>query len=181
MLPKFTVVECSESSVMLFCRFCAMFFPPFMMLASCVLGSLLGEQLKSHPTLFLAFISFGIVMLLYLVVNDLLVEAREAFHFHRSQIGCPLDSSLKNESSFRSLSGIINGTSNSNHINISNSTVSEGDGYGSCDREEEVVRNGDGNGSGRSVDVNLLSASWWTAISFFGGVYAVLILDATLN
>lgn len=70
------VKQCIGSSAVT--RYSALILPPLVMLASSLVGALSGTAASAHPVVFIGFISFGIVALLYLVVNELLVEAREA-------------------------------------------------------------------------------------------------------
>jgi len=42
-----------------------------------IVGGLCGEAARAHPVAFVAFLSFGVVALLYLVCNELLIDARE--------------------------------------------------------------------------------------------------------
>lgn len=48
------------------------------MMGSTVLGAVVGSVSKGYPILFVGFVAFGVISLLYLVLNELLVEAREA-------------------------------------------------------------------------------------------------------
>lgn len=68
--------KCTASSV--YARYAALIVPPLVMLCTSVLGAFVGAAARAQPMLYIGFISFGIVALLYLVVNELLVEAREA-------------------------------------------------------------------------------------------------------
>lgn len=70
------VQKCTGSSLLM--RYTSLIVPPLIMLLSAVVGSLCGVLARIHPRVYIGFISFGIVALLYLVVNELLVEAREA-------------------------------------------------------------------------------------------------------
>lgn len=70
------VSKCTGSS--LIARTTVLVMPPLIMLGASVFGALSGSLAREHPVVFIGFISFGIVALLYLVVNELLVEAREA-------------------------------------------------------------------------------------------------------
>lgn len=72
------VQKCTGSSV--FVRYACLIAPPLMMLGAALLGAYIGLAARSHAITFVSFISFGIVALLYLVVNELLVEAREAMN-----------------------------------------------------------------------------------------------------
>ena len=62
----------------MFVRYACITVPPLIMLGATVLGSLVGSISKSYPILFVTFVAFGVIALLYLVFNELLVEAREA-------------------------------------------------------------------------------------------------------
>lgn len=70
------VRKCTGSSTL--ARYTSLILPPLIMLAAALVGALGGSAARSHPVVYIGFISFGIVALLYLVVNELLVEAREA-------------------------------------------------------------------------------------------------------
>ncbi len=48
------------------------------MLASAGIGAAAGNAVKSITALFIAMVAFGSVALLFLVCNELLIEAREA-------------------------------------------------------------------------------------------------------
>eukprot|EP01034_Spumella_vulgaris_P022805 gene22805-28970_t len=68
--------NCTASSV--YTRYAALILPPFIMFLSSVLGAFIGAAARAQPMVYIGFISFGVVALLYLVVNELLVEARES-------------------------------------------------------------------------------------------------------
>jgi len=68
--------KCTGSSSI--ARYMSLIVPPLIMLAASLLGAVAGSAARAHPIAYTGFISFGIVALLYLVVNELLVEAREA-------------------------------------------------------------------------------------------------------
>jgi len=51
--------------------------PPVVLFSATILGSLLGKSLEGQPLLFNACVSFGATALLFLVTQELLVEARE--------------------------------------------------------------------------------------------------------
>jgi zinc transporter ZupT len=70
------VNKCTGSSAM--ARYTSLVMPPLIMFFAAVIGSLSGSAARAHPVVFISFISFAIVALLFLVVNELLVEAREA-------------------------------------------------------------------------------------------------------
>jgi len=68
--------KCTGSSATARCL--VLVLPPLVMLLAAGVGAFSGALARAHPVVFIGFISFGIVALLYLVVNELLVEAREA-------------------------------------------------------------------------------------------------------
>lgn len=68
--------KCTGSSAT--ARGLVLVLPPLVMLLAAGVGAFSGALARAHPVVFIGFISFGIVALLYLVVNELLVEAREA-------------------------------------------------------------------------------------------------------
>lgn len=76
MAVSMRVRKCTASSK--FVRHACITVPPLIMLLATVLGSLVGSISKSYPILFVTFVAFGVIALLYLVFNELLVEAREA-------------------------------------------------------------------------------------------------------
>lgn len=67
------VAKCTASS--LFVRLLAISLPPVFMFLGTIIGSLLGHLTSLNSMLFTAFVSFGIVALLYLVCHELLLEA----------------------------------------------------------------------------------------------------------
>ena len=70
------VVKCTGSPLLF--RYAAISTPPLCMIGGAVVGCFLGDISQSDPIMFVAFVSFGIVALLYLVCNELIIEAREA-------------------------------------------------------------------------------------------------------
>mmetsp|Transcript_34344 Transcript_34344/g.49925 ORF Transcript_34344/g.49925 Transcript_34344/m.49925 type:complete len:565 (-) Transcript_34344:80-1774(-) len=146
------IQRCTASSPL--ARYSALIGPPLLMLASCVLGSAMGEQFKQHPVLYFAFISFGIVMLLYLVVNELLVEAREAL----SRIGDDANSL------------VVEAESESYH----NSSASNGE-------TSTINPSPSSSNSITTATSTPPSLSWWAAMAFFVGVYTVIVLDAVMR
>jgi zinc transporter ZupT len=68
--------KCTASSVCF--RNVCLVLPPVLLLCTTVIGLLVSNAAKVHPAVYLAFLSFGVVVLQYLAVNELLVEAREA-------------------------------------------------------------------------------------------------------
>lgn len=70
------IKQCTASSVTN--RYAALIVPPLMMLVFSVLGAYIGNSARNYPMVYIGIIAFGVVALLYLVVNELLVEAREA-------------------------------------------------------------------------------------------------------
>lgn len=76
MAVSMRVCKCTGSSVLL--RYACIIVPPFIMLLATVIGALTGSVAKLYPMVFVIFVAFGVIALLYLVFNELLVEAREA-------------------------------------------------------------------------------------------------------
>lgn len=58
-------------------RAAILMLPPAVLFGTTILGSLLGKSLEGHHLLFNACVSFGATALLFLVTQELLVEARE--------------------------------------------------------------------------------------------------------
>jgi zinc transporter ZupT len=56
----------------------ALYGPPLLMLLASGLGAAIGATVQAIPIIFVAMVSFGAVALLFLVCNELLIEAREA-------------------------------------------------------------------------------------------------------
>lgn len=67
--------KCTASTV--FARYCCLIVPPLIMFGAAILGVFVAGNAKANSMFFVAFISFGIVALVNLVVNELLAEARE--------------------------------------------------------------------------------------------------------
>jgi zinc transporter ZupT len=70
------VTKCTGSSA--FVRNMAITVPPLIMWGSAVSGYLIGSSTREDPILFVAFVGFGVIALVFLVVNELFVSAREA-------------------------------------------------------------------------------------------------------
>lgn len=70
------IQKCTASSLL--SRYMALIIPPLIMLATAVFGSYAGSVSQAYPVAYVSFISFGMVALLYLALNELLAEAREA-------------------------------------------------------------------------------------------------------
>lgn len=70
------IQKCTASS--LCARYLALILPPLVMLCTSVLGAYLGYMATYYPIAYVSFIAFGIVALLYLALDELLVEGREA-------------------------------------------------------------------------------------------------------
>lgn len=51
--------------------------PPVLLVSAGTIGAAIGDVVKSSPPVFYAFMSFGTVALLFLVVEELLIEAHE--------------------------------------------------------------------------------------------------------
>lgn len=69
------IQKCTGSS--LIARYSAIFIPPWIMFFSSIFSFYGGSAIQENPIFFKLFISFGIVALLSLVINELLVEARD--------------------------------------------------------------------------------------------------------
>lgn len=69
------VAKCTGSPLAI--RYLSICMPPLTMLLGTVIGAYLGDISKNEPVIFIAFVAFGVVALLYLVCNELLIEARE--------------------------------------------------------------------------------------------------------
>ncbi len=70
------LVKCTGST--LFMRYLALYSPPVLMCLSAGLGAQLGTLSEAVPAVFVGFVAFGVVALLFLVCNELLIEARNA-------------------------------------------------------------------------------------------------------
>eukprot|EP01034_Spumella_vulgaris_P025457 gene25457-31921_t len=70
------LVKCTGSSQGT--RLIALYAPPLLMFLSAGLGALLGDLSQAIPAVFVGFVAFGVVSLLFLVCNELLIEARNA-------------------------------------------------------------------------------------------------------
>lgn len=70
------LVKCTGSSY--FVRTIALYGPPLLMWASACVGAALGDATKALSAVFIGMVAFGSVSLLFLVCNELLIEAREA-------------------------------------------------------------------------------------------------------
>jgi zinc transporter, ZIP family len=68
--------KCTGSSK--FANVIALYSPPVVMLIASGLGAAIGAAVQALPVIFIAMVSFGSVALLFLVCNELLIEAREA-------------------------------------------------------------------------------------------------------
>eukprot|EP00595_Chromulina_sp_UTEXLB2642_P002390 CAMPEP_0196767874 /NCGR_PEP_ID=MMETSP1095-20130614/42065_1 /TAXON_ID=96789 ORGANISM="Chromulina nebulosa, Strain UTEXLB2642" /NCGR_SAMPLE_ID=MMETSP1095 /ASSEMBLY_ACC=CAM_ASM_000446 /LENGTH=545 /DNA_ID=CAMNT_0042136649 /DNA_START=42 /DNA_END=1683 /DNA_ORIENTATION=- len=68
--------RCTGSSLMM--RLLALYMPPLLMFLSSGFGAFLGILAHHVPSVFIAFVAFGVVALLALVCNELLIEARDA-------------------------------------------------------------------------------------------------------
>ena len=70
------IAKCTGSTS--FHRMLAILCPPLIMFLAAGIGAWLANITVAHPTVYVAFISFGIIVLLSLVCGELLIEAREA-------------------------------------------------------------------------------------------------------
>lgn len=69
------IAKCTASSLTL--RYLVLILTPLIMWSMSILGAYAGYQSAQYPALYEGFIAFGIVALLYLVVNELLLEAND--------------------------------------------------------------------------------------------------------
>jgi zinc transporter ZupT len=69
------VMKCTGSSVN--ARIATIVSAPLIMLAAAGLGGEIGLMSESNPLAFVSFVSFGIIAILFLVCNELLIEAKE--------------------------------------------------------------------------------------------------------
>jgi zinc transporter ZupT len=69
------LVKCTGSSWT--ARTVALYGPPLVMLFAAGIGAMIGEVTRSLPALFIGMVAFGSVALLFLVCNELLIEAKE--------------------------------------------------------------------------------------------------------
>jgi len=69
------VMKCTGSSVN--SRIFTIVSAPLIMLAAAGLGGEIGLMSESNPLAFISFVSFGIIAILFLVCNELLIEAKE--------------------------------------------------------------------------------------------------------
>lgn len=70
------LVKCTGASVVM--RNVALYAPPVVMFFSAGLGAMLAATVRHIPVCFIAFVAFGVVALLFLVCNELLIEAKNA-------------------------------------------------------------------------------------------------------
>lgn len=70
------LVKCTASSKL--SLYTALYGPPLMMFLAAGLGAAIGSSAEKATVPFVAMVSFGAVALLFLVCNELLIEAREA-------------------------------------------------------------------------------------------------------
>ena len=68
------VMKCTGSSTLI--RNLSIVSPPFIMLLASTMGALVGTMALEHHIFFVIFVSFGVVALLFLVCNELLIEAK---------------------------------------------------------------------------------------------------------
>jgi zinc transporter ZupT len=70
------LVKCTGSAA--WARFLALYGPPLVMFLSAGLGGAVGDIFRSIPSVFIGMVAFGTVALVFLVCNELLIEAHEA-------------------------------------------------------------------------------------------------------
>jgi hypothetical protein len=59
-------------------RYLAIVIPPLLMFLASGIGAAVGGATMDIPILYIALVAFGVVALLFLVCNELLIEAKEA-------------------------------------------------------------------------------------------------------
>uniref|UniRef100_A0A7S3M8C8 Uncharacterized protein n=2 Tax=Spumella elongata TaxID=89044 RepID=A0A7S3M8C8_9STRA len=70
------LVKCTGASQL--SRNVALYAPPLIMFLASGLGALMAHTVAHIPMIFIAFVAFGVVALLFLVCNELLIEAKNA-------------------------------------------------------------------------------------------------------
>lgn len=70
------LVKCTGASLL--SRNLALYCPPLVMFLASGLGALMANTVSHIPMIFIAFVAFGVVALLFLVCNELLIEAKNA-------------------------------------------------------------------------------------------------------
>jgi zinc transporter ZupT len=70
------LIKCTGTTALR--RNIALYGPPFVMFFAAGLGALLASLVREIPMAFIAFVAFGVVALLFLVCNELLIEAKNA-------------------------------------------------------------------------------------------------------
>jgi len=70
------LIKCTGSGY--WTRTMALYGPALVMFAAAGIGGAVGAAVQSYTALFVAMVSFGSVALLFLVTNELLIEAKEA-------------------------------------------------------------------------------------------------------
>ena len=70
------LVKCTGASVL--SRNLALYGPPVIMFLAAGVGALMAHTVKHIPMIFIAFVALGVVALLFLVCNELLIEAKNA-------------------------------------------------------------------------------------------------------
>jgi zinc transporter ZupT len=70
------LVKCTGTTLLR--RNIALYGPPLVMFFAAGLGALMANTVRHIPMCFIAFVAFGVVALLFLVCNELLIEAKNA-------------------------------------------------------------------------------------------------------
>lgn len=70
------VMKCTGSSLLM--RYAAIVLPPLIMWLAAPLGGFIGAVTLAYPIVYVSFVSFGVLAILFLVCNELLIEAKEA-------------------------------------------------------------------------------------------------------
>ena len=69
------VMKCTKSSVT--ARYASIIVPPLIMFFAAGIGGEIGLISHAQPIIFVALVAFGVIAILFLVCNELLIEARE--------------------------------------------------------------------------------------------------------
>ena len=76
MVYALRLVKCTGASQL--SRHVTLYAPPLIMSLASGSGALMAHTVEHIPMIFIAFVAFGVVALLFLVCNELLIEAKNA-------------------------------------------------------------------------------------------------------
>jgi hypothetical protein len=169
------VNRCTGSSAV--ARTSALTGPPVLIVLASLLGTLLGNELRLHPVYFFAFISFGIVMLLYLVVNELLVEAREGVESHSEEDEAEGEG-VQQQQQHQQQQEQESEESGGLEMSLTSERREE------LDEASGIAQRAKPDDS--LIDVSRKNESsscstWTMAMAFFAGIYTVIVLDAVMK